>query len=148
MKLHLALAGSSAQMADLHGAAFETGWSKETFQSLIEMSGVFALVDEPMKGLILVRLVCDEGEVLTVAVAADARRQGLGRCLVQAAAQTAAARGVRTLFLEVAADNSSAINLYRGEGFEAAGLRRGYYSRSDGHGVDALVFKKALTAPT
>ena len=139
---------SVRDMAVIHQASFEGGWSAQALEQLMRAAGVFALSDWPMTGFIMVRVVADEGEVLTVAVAASGRRRGLGRRLLRDAQVRTAEAGGQTLFLEVASDNVPALDLYRSEGFKEAGRRRRYYSRPTGGDVDALILKKALTAAT
>ena len=95
-------------------------------------------VSEP-DGFILIRVVADEAEILTLAVRPAARREGLGARLVEAAVVRAAARGAERMFLEVAEDNVAARALYARTGFVEAGRRRGYYARADGSREDALV---------
>jgi ribosomal-protein-alanine N-acetyltransferase len=99
-------------------------------------SGAVALMTAD--GFILVREAAGEAEILTLAVAPRARRQGLGRALVDAAI---ARLGPAELFLEVAADNHAAIALYQQAGFAQAGVRRGYYARSNG-AEDGLILKR------
>ena len=76
--------------------------------------------------------------------ASSARRAGLGRALVEAAALEAARSGARSLFLEVAQDNAAAAALYRGAGFVEAGRRPGYYRRGDAPPADALILVRNL----
>ena len=52
-----------------------------------------------------------------------ARGQGLGRRLVEFACREAAALGIRTLHLEVEADNERAERLYQQAGFEQTGRK-------------------------
>lgn len=85
-----------------------------------------------------------EADVQTIAVSPDVRRMGLGRVLMHALIRTARAAGVREVFLEVRADNDGAQELYRTLGFEAIGVRPGYYQPDD---VDAIVMKLELTRP-
>jgi [ribosomal protein S18]-alanine N-acetyltransferase len=84
-------------------------------------------------------LGAEDADIQTVAVAAHARRQGLGRALVVALLAEADRRGARRVFLEVRADNAPAQELYRSLGFEEIGVRRGYYQPD---GVDALVMRR------
>jgi [ribosomal protein S18]-alanine N-acetyltransferase len=77
-----------------------------------------------------------EAWVQNIAVRRDAQRRGIGRALLEALLAEAARRGVGTVLLEVAVDNAPAQKLYAGYGFEAVGLRRGYYQPSN---TDALV---------
>ncbi len=124
-------------LAVLHAEAFETPWDADSLSALLASPGVFA-IEEP-DGFILIRVVADEAEILTLAVRPSARRGGLGRRLVEAAVVRAAALGAERMFLEVAEDNAAARALYARTGFTEAGRRRGYYARPDGSREDALV---------
>ena len=140
----LAYAGPerAAALAALHAQAFDASWSEEAIAGLMHSLGVLAF--EAPGGFVMVRVLAEEAEILTLGVAPEARRQGVGRTLVRAAASAAAASGAEALFLEVAADNSAAVALYEGEGFARAGLRRGYYARPGAQPQDALVLRLAL----
>jgi ribosomal-protein-alanine N-acetyltransferase len=123
--------------------AFDAPWSEGEFRDLLNSAGVLALLDDD--GFMLLRALADEAEILTLAVAPAARGRGLGRALVEAGAQAAAAAGAETLFLEVAADNAPALPLYAAAGFERVGERRGYYPRPGGAAADAYTLRRALS---
>ncbi|MFM8377130.1 MAG: GNAT family N-acetyltransferase [Phenylobacterium sp.] len=142
MSLRRAGPGDLAVLADLHAAAFDPPWSAAEIAAL----GAVALVEEGA-GLILVRTVAGEAEILTVGVRPEARGAGVGRRLVEGALEAALAEGAASVFLEVAEDNPAARRLYEGLGFEAVGRRRGYYRRPGGAAVDALVLRRALNTP-
>ncbi|MBU3028583.1 GNAT family N-acetyltransferase [Paracoccus marinaquae] len=128
-------------MAVLHARCFAGAprpWAADEFSALLAARGSF-LLSRP-EGFLLGRTVADEAELLTLAVAPEARRQGLGRDLTARFATAAAGRGAGTAFLEVAADNRPARALYAGLGWTEAGRRPGYY----GAGRDALVLRLAL----
>jgi len=129
-------------MAQVHAAAFERPWDAAAFAILLAQPGVEALGDA--EGFVLIRMVVDEAEILTLAVAPGARRQGYGRALVEAAAARALAMGAERLFLEVAEDNAPAQDLYRAAGFTEAGRRPGYYARPDGPDAAALLLARNL----
>ncbi len=143
----LAGAELAGDLAAIHAEAFERPWDRATLAEFISAPGVFALTDPKTQGFILIRVVVDEGEVLTLAVIPSARRQGLARRLLDQAANTAASRGAASLFLEVAADNAPAIGLYRAAGFVSVGRRANYYARPASLPIDALVLKKTLGPP-
>lgn len=105
-----------------------------------------AAVGEPA-GLILMRAIAGEAEVLTLAVAPAHRRRGVGRALLEAGLAQAALLGAEAAFLEVAADNPAALNLYRRSGFQEVGRRLGYYARPSGPAADALVLRRTLNSP-
>jgi [ribosomal protein S18]-alanine N-acetyltransferase len=81
----------------------------------------------------------DEAWVQNIAVRRDAQRRGIGRALLEALLAEAERRGVRKVLLEVAVDNGPAQKLYGAYGFEAVGIRRGYYQPSN---TDALVMMR------
>jgi RimJ/RimL family protein N-acetyltransferase len=71
-------------------------------------------------------------------VALDARRQGVGTALLQAAVEWAREAGIRKLELHVFPWNDAAIALYEAFGFEREGFRKGHYRRG-GEFVDAIL---------
>lgn len=75
---------------------------------------------------------------LGLMVAIDARRQGVGTALLQAAVDWAKETGVRKLELHVFPWNHAAIALYDRFGFEREGYRKGHYRRG-GEDVDAIL---------
>lgn len=146
MKLRAAEVSDALALAKAHASAFDAPWPPEAFATLMGTPGVFALaaVDEAPVGLILMRAVAGEAEVLTLAVEPSHRRRGAARALLRAGLAQAEAMGAEEAFLEVAADNLGALALYSDEGFAQAGQRAGYYRRADGQAVDALVLRRTL----
>lgn len=139
MSLRAAPAEDAAILAGLHAAAFDKPWSAGEIAALMTTPGVFALTAD-LQGFILCRSIAGEAEILTLAVTPAARRLGVGRALVEAAAGLAATQAAACLFLEVAHDNVPALALYAAAGFERVGLRKGYYLS----GADAVVMRRAL----
>jgi [ribosomal protein S18]-alanine N-acetyltransferase len=76
----------------------------------------------------------DVVELLRIAVTPAERRTGIGGQLMTAALARCAGR---TVLLEVAAGNESAVLLYGGFGFEEISRRRGYYAG----GEDAVIMR-------
>lgn len=134
----------AAALARLHGRCFTLPppWSEAAFAGLLAQPGVF-LASEPA-GFVLGRVILDEAELLTLAVAPEARRQGSGRRLLAAFEAEAAARGATRAYLEVAAGNAPARALYAGAGWQEAGVRRGYYRGADRASDDAVILARAL----
>jgi ribosomal-protein-alanine N-acetyltransferase len=131
----------AAQLATLHATAFDAPWGAAEFAQLMEGPGVFAVAEAD--GFILIRVVADEAEILTLAVRPEARGAGLGGRLVGQGAVRAVQAGARRLFLEVAEDNVAARALYARAGFAQIGRRKGYY---EGGRTDALVLGLDLGA--
>lgn len=82
---------------------------------------------------------------LGLMVAADTRRQGVGRALLDAAVEWARGAAVRKLELHVFPWNEPAIALYEKFGFEREGYRRAHYARA-GEYVDAILMAYDVTA--
>lgn len=80
---------------------------------------------------------------LGLMVAKDARRQGVGRSLLNAAADWAKGAGIRKLELHVFPWNEPAMRLYEREGFVREGYRTAHYAR-DGELVDAVLMARVL----
>lgn len=107
-------------------------WSRAAYEKLtVVHPSELAWVAEhggPVVGFIVARQAANELEILNLAVAAVARRQGVGRALLQHALTHAAAHGVDKFFLEVRASNLAAQSFYRAQGFAPVGIRRNYYT--------------------
>lgn len=86
----------------------------------------------------------DTADVMTMAVAPQARGRGVGRLLLRHLLQAAAGAGATRVLLEVRADNTGALALYRAQGFTQVRVRRGYYRPGD---VDALVLSRPVGGP-
>jgi ribosomal-protein-alanine N-acetyltransferase len=148
VSLHAASLLDAPEMARVHARCFPAPWDTEEIGDLLTAPGGFGLVIKapPLAGFILCRALAGEAEVLTLAIEPDLRGQGLGQALLQAAIGVAHAKGAEAMFLEVAADNRPAIALYRRNGFDQVGLRRGYYPNQGGAPVDALVYRRPLNS--
>lgn len=125
-------------MAALHAACFTlpAPWSEAEFASTLASRFVFVL--ERQHGFLLGQVVAGEAELLTIAVDPQARRQGIGRSLVEGFLQEARTRGAESAFLEVSEANPGARALYEACGFATTGRRRGYY-RAPGRVEDAIL---------
>jgi ribosomal-protein-alanine N-acetyltransferase len=139
----------AATIAGLHAANFARGWDANECDRLlananIQADGVFIDDDAEPSGFLLTRIAADEAEILTLCVDAAHRQRGLGRLLIERQVPLLRRQGVGNLFLEVDADNSPALALYRRLGFEQVGQRPGYYARPDGGRALALVMRLAL----
>lgn len=130
-------------MAALHARCFITPppWSATAFADALAAPG--ALLLTAPGGFLFGRVAAGEAELLTLAVARHARRQGIARVLCDRFADAARKAGAEAAFLEVAADNAPARTLYAAAGWAEAGRRRRYY----GPTLDAIVMRLDLTAP-
>ncbi len=82
------------------------------------------LVKPPKKGVLY---------IAHVAVHESQRGKGLGKQLIQFSINTALNRGIKTLALDVRADNHNAIALYELYGFKQMALNKSYHSSLNDH---------------
>ena len=146
MSWHVELMQSedAAQLARLHAACFDRGWSETEVAACAKDPRcvvVGARRGGELAGMMVCRHAADEAEILTFAVAPEQRRQGIGRALMGEAARRIAAKGARRIFLEVEDSNAAARTLYERAGGKRVGWRPGYYASGD---TDAEVFAIAL----
>ena len=135
---NLSLLWASPERADeiaaLHARLFEQAWDAESIVRLIEhpaSSSFIAQIREPraLAGFVIGRIAADEAEILSIGVAPEWQRRGIGRHMAEGLVRAARRAEVKRLFLEVAADNDAAITLYEGLGFKIVGARKAYYQR-------------------
>jgi len=131
-------------MAAIHAQSFDRPWDALDMSTHTVRDLCFGLdAEDRLAAFIILSQAADQAEILTLATAKDARRQGLGRKLIDGVAAQLRELGKAELFLEVAEDNAPAISLYRGAGFEPIGRRPRYYRRATGR-IAALTFAKKL----
>lgn len=132
-------------LARIHAACFSTPrpWSADELRGMMDDKFTTFVTSE--NGFAVIRVVLDEAELLTICVAPSARGTGEGRQLLGTALHTAKERGAETIFLEVAANNATAIGLYRSVGFIDSGFRKDYYRTPDGTQIDALLLQLPLS---
>lgn len=128
--------------AAIHAAAFapSRGWSAAEIKSLLASPGV--CLHAGQRAFALTRSLAGEAELLTLAVAPDAQRQGQATALLRHWLQSETAE---TAFLEVAADNLPARALYARFGFAETARRPAYYARPGAQAVDAVLMRAELT---
>jgi len=130
-------------IARLHAASFQRGWGEDEFHRLMIERTVVAhrtMMGRTLIGFILSRMVTDEAEILSVAIAPAWRGRGLARPLLDLHLRRLAGLGARTVFLEVNEQNAPACRLYRKAGFYEVGGREGYYE----DGASAIVLRRDL----
>jgi ribosomal-protein-alanine N-acetyltransferase len=132
------------EIAALHAQLFNPAWDAASITSSIEhpaSASFIAQVREPLvlAGFIIGRIAADEAEILSIGVAPEWQKRGIGRRMVEGLVRSARRAEVKRVFLEVASDNFAAGALYTGLGFRPAGGRKDYYKRADGKKVDAII---------
>jgi ribosomal-protein-alanine N-acetyltransferase len=137
----------AAAIAALHAASFRRGWSEQEVEGLLTDRHVIAhraMIGSTITGFIMSRLVEDEAEILSIAVARPRRGRGLARNLLNLHLRRLAAFGARAVSLEVDEHNKAAIRLYERAGFHEISRRPNYYPGAGGQAVAALVLRRDL----
>lgn len=151
---HAALRIREAALSDLDAvAALETGvfdsdqLSRRSLRYYITTPTAVFLVLEVGGAIVGDALVAFRrnarvARLYSVAIHPDHAGQGHGRRLLGACEAETAARGARTLRLEVRDDNTAAVALYRRAGYREFGRYDDYYE----DGAAALRFEKPISA--
>ena len=82
---------------------------------------------DEITGYIVLSIVKDEAEILSIAVGENFRRQGFAKLLMKEGLNLIKKSDAKKVFLEVREDNICAINLYRSFGFNIIAVRKNYY---------------------
>ena len=136
-------------LAAIHASAFARGWSAMEFEGLLAErhvlgDGLFVGRSREPAGFALSRIVADEAELLSVALAPPARGQGHAAPLLGHHLDELLRAGARVIHLEVEDGNAPALALYRRLGFREVGRRPGYYAKADGTRAAALTMSRPL----
>jgi [ribosomal protein S18]-alanine N-acetyltransferase len=142
-----ARAGDLPSILAIERVSFTDPWSHGSFAALLEQPRVYFSValdadTGALLGYTVAWFVLDEAELANLAVAPDARGNGIGAQLLEGALAASDARGSATMYLEVRASNVAAIALYTSHGFAEAGRRPSYYRRPV---EDALILRRVAS---
>ncbi|MBE6447292.1 MAG: GNAT family N-acetyltransferase [Alphaproteobacteria bacterium] len=121
---------------EIRSKCFDDFWPKRDFVEMLSNPLYFGFCTD--QGFILCRKISDEVEIITFAVLAEHRKQGLGRKLLTSVINQCG-KGC-TIFLEVAENNIAAKTLYLQLGFIPIAIRKNYYQLSEGT-QNAVVMK-------
>jgi ribosomal-protein-alanine N-acetyltransferase len=113
-------------------ASYPTPWSRSMFAAELRKPSSIAIgayrEEGELVGYAFVSRYVDAWHVMNIAVAPAYRRRGVATTLLERVFEVTAADPRRGYTLEVRVSNADAITLYERLGFEARGLRRGYYT--------------------
>jgi ribosomal-protein-alanine N-acetyltransferase len=135
-------------VAKLHAASFYRGWPRQDIEAYLIDPDMPTLVAcdarRTIAGFIMLRVLGDDVELMTIAVDRKFQGKGVGAALLKAAFEDLMMTPVRRMILEVAADNPAALKLYTKLGFKKLSERKGYYARASGEPATALVMARDL----
>jgi ribosomal-protein-alanine N-acetyltransferase len=133
-----------ADILKIERVSFPSPWGREAFEHemrnpLSRFWGI--LTDDGLVAYICFWVAAGEIHLMNIAVDPEARKRGLGRCLMGKLLQTGVEEGVRKIWLEVRPSNEAARALYSRIGFLEVGRRRRYYTDT---GEDAIIMAFTL----
>ena len=127
------------EIEEIERRSYPTPWSRSMFASeLAKPSSIClgAFEGDRLSGYLIISRYVDAWHVMNIAVDPTDRRRGIASMLFERLFDLTADDEQRGYTLEVRVSNVGAIELYSRLGFEARGIRRGYYT--DNH-EDALI---------
>lgn len=126
--------------------SYPAPWSRSMFAAELQKPGAVAIgaygESDELVGYAIVSRYVDAWHVMNIAVAPQFRRRGIAQTLLERMFEVTASDPRRGYTLEVRVSNAEAIRLYERLGFEARGIRRGYYTDNR---EDALIMWREAT---
>ena len=129
------------KLADLERRCFSDPWSENELGGCLGLPVYKTyLLEESgeLLGYACQFIVCEDAEILNIAVAPEQRNKGFGGVLMEEMLRDAKALGAEKAFLEVRKTNLGAQRLYRRFDFEEYGVRKNYYP----DGEDAILMQR------
>jgi ribosomal-protein-alanine N-acetyltransferase len=146
IELRILALGDLKAIEEIERRSYPTPWSRSMFAGeLAKLSsiclGAFEAEGEDGKlcGYLIVSRYVDAWHVMNIAVDPDHRGRGIATMLLERLFELTADDARRGYTLEVRVSNATAIALYERLGFDARGIRRGYYTDNR---EDALIMWK------
>ena len=132
------------RIEEIERESYPTPWSRSMFAGELAKPssvclGAFDTERGVLVGYLIISRYVDAWHVMNVAVEPSERRNGIAQKLLERLFELTANDSRRGYTLEVRVSNENAIRLYERLGFEARGLRRGYYTDNR---EDALIMWK------
>jgi ribosomal-protein-alanine N-acetyltransferase len=136
--------GDLKEIEGIEQASYPTPWSRSMFAGELAKPssislGAFDETTQRLVGYLIISRYVDAWHVMNVAVTPEYRRHGVATLLLEELFRLTEGDSRRGYTLEVRVSNASAIALYERLGFQATGVRRGYYTDNR---EDALIMWK------
>lgn len=119
-----------AYIAGLEAKTFTDAWTEKSVQETFEQAQAFVTVAEDdgrFAGYCIIYYVMDEAEIARIAVSESARRQGIGKGLLDYTCECCREKKIERLLLDVRESNEGAIAFYEKYGFQTDGIRKDFY---------------------
>jgi ribosomal-protein-alanine N-acetyltransferase len=132
------------RIEEIERESYPTPWSRSMFAGELAKPssiclGAFDTERDVLVGYLIISRYVDAWHVMNVAVEPSQRSRGVAQNLLERLFELTANDSRRGYTLEVRISNENAIRLYERLGFQARGLRRGYYTDNR---EDALIMWK------
>ncbi|MGU9962779.1 MAG: GNAT family N-acetyltransferase [Candidatus Halichondribacter symbioticus] len=139
---------TAINMANIHALCFTVPrpWTVDGFTNLLKSPGVFDIKHE---GGFAIGQHLDktQTELLTLAIIPYEQGKGHGRDLLNQFIAEVVDTGRKSIFLEVAENNTSALHLYEKAGFKRVGLRPAHYEAPNAPNIDAILMRLDIKTP-
>lgn len=122
-------------------------WTEQTFYSNQgeRYLNLKIISEGKIVGFCITQVVVDEATLFNIAIDPAYQRQGLAKQLLTHLIEQLEQRGIATIWLEVRASNTKAINLYQALGFNEISVRPNYYPSTNNRYEDAIIMANMLT---
>lgn len=135
---------NSKALAEIHEKSFTTPrpWSETEFDKLLLLDTTTLLTEK--NSFLLGMLTGCEAEILTLAVDPINRRMGIAKKMLRKFESMCLQKNIDRILLEVAKNNTPAIQLYKNFNYKITGERKNYYTSPRGEKIDAIVMIKSI----
>jgi ribosomal-protein-alanine N-acetyltransferase len=124
----------------LDSDCFPQPWKERDWSNIVPGPNLILIDRLPLTGFLLcaVNDIDSQAHLLKIVVEPTSRGCGVGESLLTSSVNLLIERGIKSMFLEVASDNSKAISLYEKLGFKKLILKKKFYS----NGSDAYAMSR------
>lgn len=133
-----------SRIAELERRCFSDPWSEKELEACLSLpvykTYLLETDDGALIGYACQTIVCEDAEVLNIAVAPEYRGQRYGQLLMKEMLRTAMRLSATNMFLEVRKSNAPARGLYEFFAFKEYGVRKNYYP----DGEDAILMRRMV----
>ena len=136
----------AAAIAELEHQTYSDAWSEKGVMETIENPNTLCLATEKsgkIIGYLLAYTAVDEAEIARITTLKEARRQGIGSCLLDWLEQYCREHKIIKILLDVRENNTDARVFYEKYGFAVDGIRPGFYENPK---EDAVLMSKEVAA--
>lgn len=134
------------QIASIEAELFDDAWNSAGLLAMLEQFGaglLLAMENDKLLGYCVYQIVFEVAEILRIGTAPSEQGRGVATALLGEFIALCQSQEAQRILLEVRADNTPAIGLYRRFGFGQIDVRQNYYRTKAGV-VDALIMQKNL----